>query len=105
MKVADILLRKIGVTRERKVQECAEICNMNVKTTWNIKYFYIRMNNGGRNVRVGNVAGMIETRNANLYLGKSKGTDPSEDIVIYVNVLLKWIGLMWLEAETSNVPL
>ena len=38
---------------------------------------------------MGNVAGMLESRNANLYLGKSKETDPSEDIVVYVEVLLK----------------
>ena len=63
------------------------------------------MNNGGRTVWVVNVAGMVKTRNANLYLGKSKGADPSEDIAIYVEVLLKWIGLMWLETGTSNVPL
>lgn len=97
MKVADMLLRRIGVTRERKDRECAEICNMNATITWNIKYFYIGMNNGGRNVWVGNVAGMVETRNASLYLGNLRGKT--------VNVLLKWIGLMWLETETSNVPL
>lgn len=50
MKVSDKLLRRIGVARERKDQECAEICNMNVTITWNIKYFYIGMNNGGRTV-------------------------------------------------------
>jgi hypothetical protein len=60
----------IGVTRERKDQECAEICFMNVAITWNIKYFYIGMKNGGRTVWVGNVAGMVETRNASLYFGK-----------------------------------
>ena len=39
-------------------------------------------------------------------LGISKGADPSEDIrVIYVKVLLKWIGLIWLETGTSNMPL
>jgi len=54
---------------------------------------------------VGNVAVMAETLNANIYLGKSKGADPSEDIVICVKVLLKWIGLMWLDTRTSNVPL
>jgi hypothetical protein len=78
---------------------------MNATITWNIKYFYIGMNNGGRTLWVGNVAGMVETRNANLYLEKSKGTDPSEDIIIYVKVLLKCIGLMWLEIGNSNVPL
>ena len=60
-----------------------------VTITCNIKYFYIGIKNGGRTVWVGNVAGMLETRNANLYLGKSKETDPSEDIVVYVEVLLK----------------
>jgi hypothetical protein len=103
MKVSGKLLR-LGVTRERKDQECAEICNMNVTITY-IKYFYIGTNNGGRTVWVGNVAGMVETRNANLYFGKSKGTESSEDTVIYVKVLLKWVGLMWLETGTSNVPL
>jgi len=37
MKVADKLLRRIGVTRERKDQECAEICDMSrLRETSNI---------------------------------------------------------------------
>jgi hypothetical protein len=104
MKVEDEFLRKTVVTIKRKVQECSEICNTYVRITWNIKYFYIGRNNGRRTVWVGNVAGTVETRNPNLYLGKSKGTNPSEDIVIYVKVLLKLIGIMWLETRNSNMP-
>jgi hypothetical protein len=62
MKVEDKLLRRTDVTRERKEQECAEICNMNITIARNIKHFYIGMNNGGWSVWVWNVAGMLETR-------------------------------------------
>ena len=68
---------------------------MNGTVKWrNIKYFYIGMNNGGMTVWVGNVAGMMEIRNAVLYLGRSKGTDPLEDIVIYLYINI--IKMFWI---------